>query len=196
MGREQDREPKTRRNRNAERSVRLLETAFLQLLSEKPYEKITVTEVTSAADLNRGTFYAHFESMDALRDKVFDELSSTLSKLIDRVIGASFVTDPLPVLTQIGRYLTDNRELLRRLMGSKTLEPFMRSLQASLRDHIHTYLSEANPDAAPANLLVADYLSYGVLGVYRAWLTGEYGDRPVEEVNADLADLIRGAGQV
>lgn len=193
MSREQDREPKTRRNRNAERSVRLLETAFLQLLSEKPYEKITVTDVTSAADLNRGTFYAHFESMNALRDKVFDELSSTLSKLIDRVIGASFVTDPLPVLTQIGGYLTENQELLRRLMGSKTLEPFMRSLQASLKDHIHAYLSEASPDAAPANLLVADYLSYGVLGVYRAWLTGEYGSRSVEEVNADLAGLIRGA---
>lgn len=180
----------TKKNRNARRSIRLLEKSFLQLLSEKPYEKITVTDVTAAADLNRGTFYAHFESMDALRDQVFDELTKTLSALIDRAIGASFIEDPQPVLTEIGRYLEANRELLQRLMESKTLEPFLQSLRASLSEHIHAYLTKADPSEAQRSVLVADYLSYGMLGVYRAWLMGEYGDLSVEEVNADLAHLI------
>lgn len=181
------------RNRNAERSIRLLQTAFVQLLAEKPYEKITVTDVTSAADLNRGTFYAHFENMDALRDAVFDGLASTLSQLLDKVIEGSFVLNPTPVLSELGRYLHDNRELLQKLMTSKTLEPFLNSLRATLRAHIHAYLSSEVPEDAPTNLLVADYLSYGVLGVYRAWIMGEYGSRTVEEVNASLCSLVQGA---
>lgn len=181
------------RNRNAERSIRLLEMAFVQLLSEKPYEKITVTDVTSAADLNRGTFYAHFEGMDDLRDTVFQGLADRLSQLIDKAIDASFVDDPLPALKVIGSYYNDNRELLQRLMASKTLEPFLQSLQATLRAHVHAHLTEGDPDGTPGNLLLADYLSYGILGSYRAWLMGEYGQTPIERVNEELCELVKGS---
>lgn len=181
------------RNRNAERSIRLLETAFVQLLSEKPYEKITVTDVTSVAGLNRGTFYAHFEGMDALRDTVFQGLADKLSSLIDKAIDASFVDDPLPALQVIGRYLNDNRELLQRLMRSKTLEPFLQSLQATLRAHVHEHLTEGDPAEASESLILADYLSYGILGAYRSWLIGEYGDMPIERVDEGLCELVKGA---
>ena len=77
------------RNRNAERSVRLLESAFLELLAEKPYEKITVTDVTARADLNRGTFYAHFKNMDDLMNTAVDTLTDTLSNLLVQVMDPS-----------------------------------------------------------------------------------------------------------
>ena len=53
-------------NRNAQRSIRLLKEAFMELLAEKPYESITVSNVARKADLNRGTFYAHFDNVDDL----------------------------------------------------------------------------------------------------------------------------------
>lgn len=185
----------TGRNRNAERSIRLLKTSFVQLLAEKPYEKITVTDVTTRADLNRGTFYAHFKSMSELRDTVFYDLTSSLSQMIDHAIDASFVEDPLPVLSQISGYVNDNRELFQKLMTSKTLEPFLNSLRADLRSHIHAYLSQVSPSDSPINLVVADYLSYGVLGVYRTWLDGEYGDATADDINQGLCALIRRTGE-
>ena len=50
------------RNRNAQRSVRLLEEALTLLIAEKPYDKITVSDITRRADLNRGTFYRSFRT--------------------------------------------------------------------------------------------------------------------------------------
>ena len=49
--------------RNAVRSRRLICDALLELLDEKPLEKITVTDITKRADVNRGTFYLHYNSV-------------------------------------------------------------------------------------------------------------------------------------
>ena len=45
--------------RSAIRSRKLINEALADLLTEKPLDKITVTDVVSRADINRGTFYAH-----------------------------------------------------------------------------------------------------------------------------------------
>lgn len=184
-----ERRAKKGRNRNAERSVRLLESAFVNLLADKPYEKITVTDVTSAAGLNRGTFYAHYVSMSDLRDQVFQKIVDRLSHLIDLVTVDSFVENPLPTLTEIGSYLVENRELMQKLIGSKTLEPFLNSMRESLRAHIHSTIAE-DGSSTPVTPLVADYISAGVLGVYRSWIMGDYGSETVDDVNRDLCELI------
>ena len=46
--------------RSAARSRRLIRRAFLELLDERPFEKITVLELAERADVNRSTFYAHY----------------------------------------------------------------------------------------------------------------------------------------
>ena len=46
--------------RNAVRSKKMIRQACLELLQEKPCEKITVTDIVARADLNRSTFYAHY----------------------------------------------------------------------------------------------------------------------------------------
>lgn len=40
--------------------------AFWQLLAEKPYTKISVAEICKTAELNKNTFYYHYETLDHL----------------------------------------------------------------------------------------------------------------------------------
>ena len=40
--------------------------AFWDLLAERPFEQITVNSIAQAAQVNRNTFYYHFENMEAL----------------------------------------------------------------------------------------------------------------------------------
>lgn len=41
-----------------------LTAAYIELLEEKPTQKISITEICTRADLTRPTFYAHFQSKD------------------------------------------------------------------------------------------------------------------------------------
>jgi AcrR family transcriptional regulator len=90
-------------NRNAQRSIRLLKEAFMELLAEKPYESITVSDVARKADLNRGTFYAHFDNVDDLMRSVMADTADTISEFLSQAVESGFLEDPLPVLTQVGR---------------------------------------------------------------------------------------------
>lgn len=53
-------DPRIRRTRG------YIEGAFRQLLEEKSFKSITVQEITERAEVNRATFYAHYEDKYAL----------------------------------------------------------------------------------------------------------------------------------
>jgi AcrR family transcriptional regulator len=55
-------DPRVKRTRN------LILDAFFDLLTEKNFESISVQDVTSKAQVNRATFYAHFPDKYALLD--------------------------------------------------------------------------------------------------------------------------------
>lgn len=61
-------------NKNAQRSESLIKQAFIRLLCEKNYSKITVSDVITGAPVSRATFYAHFPDLDGLFESVKDDL--------------------------------------------------------------------------------------------------------------------------
>jgi len=67
-------------DRRVRRSRRLLANALLTLVTQKKFSEISVQEITDQADMNRSTFYLHFQSKEELLlaalVEQFDELVS------------------------------------------------------------------------------------------------------------------------
>ncbi len=61
-------DPRVRRTRQ------LLQSALMELIQEKPVDSITVQDIAARADVNRATFYAHFEDKYALLDYAAREI--------------------------------------------------------------------------------------------------------------------------
>lgn len=55
---------------------KIIRTVFLQLLQEKPISKITVKEICDMAEINRGTFYKHYNDP-------YDLLAKTEEDILD-----------------------------------------------------------------------------------------------------------------
>lgn len=183
-------------NRNAQRSIRLLKEAFMELLAEKPYESITVSNVARKADLNRGTFYAHFDNVDDLMRSVMSDTADTISEFLSKAVESGFLEDPLPVLAQVGAYLDQNRELTRKLVESRSVEPFVLALESRFREWVQQRIPARTAEEKLACAMLTDYLAGGVLQTYRSWLVGEYPGVEIEEVNKYLEEFVRSTGKV
>ena len=70
-------------NRQARRSRKVLQSALLDLLCDKTYNKITISDITRKADLARPTFYAHYETKDHLLTSIIDEFLKKFFQLLE-----------------------------------------------------------------------------------------------------------------
>ena len=77
-------------DRRVRRTRAQLQKALLELLEEKDIRSITVQELARRADVNRGTFYAHYTDVYDLLDQM-DELKKMgpLSSVMNMIPGAA-----------------------------------------------------------------------------------------------------------
>src|SRR5690606_40771921 len=69
----------------AEKTKEKIQQSFLQLLKEKNFMKVSVRDITEAAEINRGTFYLHYLDKYDLLDQMEERLLSDLEKHLERL---------------------------------------------------------------------------------------------------------------
>lgn len=62
-----------RDDRRARYTKMVIHDAFFELLESEGFDKMSVTDICKRADVNRGTFYLHYEDKYALLDELIDE---------------------------------------------------------------------------------------------------------------------------
>lgn len=181
------------RNRNAERSRQLLQRAFSELLAEKPFDKITVTDITARADLSRSTFYAHYESTTELLHDLVEGIMAKLFDVADTAIATSFLKDPEPVMRLVTDYLMQDESLFRTLVGTPAAESYIAYIKQSVIDHLLEKIGAENEVfSSDVELrLGVTYVTGGLLDICCAWLRGEYAGCSAEDVAAIAACLAR-----
>lgn len=183
-----------RRYRNSLRSQRMLRDAFVSLLAEKEVERITVSDVTRRADLNRGTFYSHYANMDALLRDVLGVLADQLYEVVDRSLADDFLENPEPVLELVSHYLNQDRVLFEAILRSGNADAFVSGVHRAILSRVRASLGLVKDEVDEqdnARLVQAEFIAGGLVSVYRAWITNKYGDIPVEQLNALAADCVR-----
>lgn len=65
-----------REDRRVRRTKRMLKRAFIDILYEKEYKDISVTDIVERADYNRSTFYFHYK----YKEELVEELNESMVK--------------------------------------------------------------------------------------------------------------------
>lgn len=63
-------------------TAKKMDEAFLELINKKDYEYITVKEICAKANVNRSTFYLHYETMEDLLRETIEYHQQTLIDLM------------------------------------------------------------------------------------------------------------------
>ena len=172
---------KRKRYRSALRSERYIRDAYIALAEAG--ERISVTSICHEAKLNRSTFYAHYESVEQLEEQLVTSLMEGMAQVMRLHAEPSFVSNPEPMFQAVGRYVAENRSLLKLLLTSNASASFVNQLRA----YLHSAVSESNL----ANEVYYDYLAGGLFSIYRVWVLGLYGDTPIEDVSHIAAQWAR-----
>ncbi len=102
-----------------------LRESLLKLMREKPIGKITPTELCRRANINRNTFYTHYDTPEALlhsiEDDLLERIRASLEQPWDRANVRTF-------LTQICQAIKDNGDLCTVIFSDYGNKEFLRSV--------------------------------------------------------------------
>lgn len=71
----------------------VIKEAFLAALKTKAYDKITVSDLCKAAEINRSTFYLHYADALAVFDEILEELLDKITAGVQTVLSANPTMD-------------------------------------------------------------------------------------------------------
>ena len=95
-------------DRRARRTKKALMDALLELLREKPLTAITVTELAKRADVNRATFYTHYQDVYDMYDHLIEALCSICRSIVDAHGSELAAGSYLGLIEDIYQFVDDN----------------------------------------------------------------------------------------
>lgn len=131
---------KAQANAVAIRTQKAIAEAFLSLIQERAYEKISVTDICRRADVVRKTFYNHFHAKDDvvyyLINNIFHEMESKMdlkNMSVQQILLIAF------------RFVMENREALLLFYNRGLIRFAHQSISAYItNDHIFNQAGQQN----------------------------------------------------
>ena len=171
--------------------------AFISLLGEKSFEKITVGEIIDRADIGRATFYAHFETKDYLLKELCEEL---FCHIFDCMQGEGekhhHIFDceaPDSVFLHLFQHLRKNDNHILELLSGDNNELFLSYFKNGLAGIIRsqdTLLKNNFPARLPEDFII-NHIAATFVETVRWWVRGKMALSP-EEINRYFTLLIKG----
>jgi len=170
--------------------------AFIEMLSEKNVNHITVGEIIERADVGRATFYAHFETKDFLIKALCEELFCHVFDAIEnrenehRHIFSCEAPDS--VFLHLFQHFSKNDNHLLELLSSPNNDLFLRYFKTGLMKLAESQLENILTDNVKE--LPKDFLINHVAGTFvetlRWWIEQDMAQSP-ETVAAYFTKILR-----
>lgn len=184
--------PKKPLDRRIIRTKSAIRDALIFLINEKGFDAILVSDITDRANINRGTFYLHYQDKFDLLEKTQTEIIENLERIILQANALSIsdttsVESPLPVIVSTFEYLKENASLMHALLslegGIRFQAQIRKTIEKNLKLEFLSGLKERN-FLVPSHYLIS-YAIAAHFGVIQDWL-----DRGCIETPHEMAIII------
>ncbi len=179
---------KSENDRRAKRTKRMIKDALAELIVEKGFNNISITDLTTRADINRGTFYIHYTDKYDLLEKVENEIMEEIQehiKDIDYVnlLGMKVVNEPVPYLVKLFQYFKENSDFMKAVLGPNGDPLFQRKLKSfmekALFEKNQIKFFDKEKLLIPEKYVIA-YIISAHLGLVQQWMESGMDKSPRE----------------
>ena len=161
-------------DRRVVRTKVALTAALFELLAEKDFSKISITELAKRADVDRKTFYLHYQSVGEILEEFYEEQVRDLWEAVEQEgLFRGRGIDMVGFFRVLCSQVTENMPLFRRLAQGGGYTYYIDRIRSILRTAFEDYYrARGRQDEAELRFLVEFYAA-AVMRVYLVWLKGE-----------------------
>ncbi|MBO0476334.1 TetR/AcrR family transcriptional regulator [Vagococcus sp. DIV0080] len=160
------------------RTKKMIIESFLQLVSQKGYEAVTIQDIANEAMINRATFYAHFKDKPDLYDYIMEFAIENLIHILD---ASQLNNDQLVNLHSIEKTLTRVFTMIKEQQGffiilteGSSSEIFRKKISHVLTDMYQDTFSKLkiteNDIEVPMSFII-EYMTSIFMGTVHWWVT-------------------------
>lgn len=158
--------------------------AFIYLLSEKNFSRITVEEIINIADVGRATFYAHFETKDYLLKELcaelFDHIFSSEKENANLQSNLFQCDTHDSVFLHLFKHIQQNDNNIAKLLSSKNnelfLEYFKNGVKTLVEKHIYDFKNQ-KPAILPKDFWT-NHITSTFIETLKWWLENKMEQSP------------------
>lgn len=140
--------------------------AFLELLQRKEFQLISVTELAALADIDRKTFYLHYNSTADILKEFELQLADKVTQLLKEEV--SFDIDSF--FQGLNRIMMEDIGLFRRISDTTAYAFLLTECKDILKNTLIESFYRKNDMSLQKFNVHAEYISSGIIGIYTNWL--------------------------
>lgn len=172
-------------DRRVVRTKKAIREAFLNLLRSEDYDRVTITAVAREADIDRKTFYLHYDSVDDVLDEFIRERAEQMvASLREESLAQGGGVDVADLFARLSVALVQDYSITENMVRHVSPEKLLSKVEGPLTEAI------VECDALGLASAMGPYLSFGVsflcgglLSAYRHWLAID-SDMPLKNLAA------------
>ncbi|WP_172251111.1 TetR-like C-terminal domain-containing protein [Saccharibacillus deserti] len=165
------------------RTRKLLREAFLLLLKEKPYDRITIADITQHATVNRKTFYLHYETKDHLLQSVTDDILDDLfGEASEAQLGDLSIDEQQAYIAgRIFTYVKKHQTFFEVMFERKAMTDFVQYMKRYFARFYEEKFANLDESRLPVQKdVIASYIGSAYVGVIHGWLNDGMRQTPEE----------------
>ena len=155
-----------------------LRRAYIDLVKQKGTAVISVKALTEQANVNRMTFYSHYDTISDILAEYVDDMTATILQEQPEADKRG-ITGLLERATALMREEIDFFRLVAQADG---FEQFRTRFRRAFQRIFEEELAKASSLEGPRLTIAAAMVASGVTYAYLDWLAGTYGDLPLEDL--------------
>ena len=158
--------------RSAIRSRELITSALIDLLQKKPIDKITVTDVVEKAQINRGTFYAHYVSIEDVLEHMISQRFMPIQEALSQ--QSHQLSNVIEILLHQIQKIIENEIVLFQKITQSNAFPY---LYHKFVIFVEEYMLQHEADYSFGNhddyVFMIRFCAGGLSNLYYDWCTGK-----------------------
>lgn len=168
-----------------------LSTALKGLLSTKPFEKISISDITKACGLNRQTFYYHFQDKYELLTWIY--YTEGFSFIVD---GITFENWDQKILLLLDIMKKDQLFYCHTIKSdSQYFMDYLLEITSALFQEAINALDIHQKIPADQKQFFSEFYAYGICGVILSWVKNNMKQSP-EEIAKNFKKLAKHSEQL